>query len=74
MKRILMILLAMNSLNCFSQTGDPFLDNLLKTPNMPEPVDFSRGIPTPTLKNYNEVMPNFSTVQQQNAYLLNRRQ
>ncbi|MDR2978859.1 MAG: hypothetical protein LBV02_00205 [Bacteroidales bacterium] len=73
MKKKLLIVLAMSSLTCFSQNGtsDPFMDNIIKVPNMPEVImDYSNGIYIPNSSHYNGNVPNSSTIQQQNAYVM----
>ncbi|MDR1113020.1 MAG: hypothetical protein LBL18_04590 [Bacteroidales bacterium] len=65
MKKIVMILLAMSSLNCFSQGGtDPFIDNMIRVPNMPESIS-NHGIHIPNSGNLHS-----SAIQQQSNRLI----
>jgi len=70
MKRIAVILLAMSSLSCFSQNGMEMIDRIVKVPSVPMPTNFSNGIRIPTSGYYNGNTPNSTTIQQQNAYLI----
>jgi hypothetical protein len=70
MKRILVMLLTMSGLNCFSQTGMEMIDKIVKVPEVRMPTNFNNGVSVPTSGNYNGNTPNSSTIQQQNAYLM----
>ena len=66
MKKTLIILLIMSSLSCFPQNiGDPFIDNILRVPNV---QINSNNIPN--FDDYNKNVPNSSPTQRQNAYLM----
>ena len=66
MNRILMILLIMSSLSCFSQGGMDMIDKIIKAPEVRMPTNFNNNtIRIPTSGNYTS-----PTIQQQNAYLM----
>jgi len=65
MNRILMMLLTMSGLDCFSQIGTEMIDNIIKVPEVRMPTNFNQGIRIPTSGNYTS-----PTIQQQNAYLM----
>ena len=65
-----MMLLTMSNLNCFSQSGMDMINNIIKVPEVRVPTNFNNVIRVPTSGNYNGNTPNSSTIQQQNAYLM----
>ena len=70
MKRVLIILLIMNGLSCFSQSGMDLINSVVKVPEVSIPTNSNNVIRVQTSGNYNTNTPNSSHIQQQNAYLM----